>query len=114
MSKQSTSTLRMIRVSPRKLGLVVDAIRGSTAGKALEYLAFSRKRCAESVRKAVLSAVANAENNHGMDIDRLFVKEAYVGKNLTMRRFMPRAKGRAAPIKKLFSQVKIILEEKKD
>lgn len=114
MARESKCVLRMIRVSPRKLGLVAEAIRGKKADKALEYLSFCRKRCSESVRKAVLSAVANAENNHGMDIDRLFVKEAYVGKNLIMRRFMPRAKGRAAPIKKPFSQVSIVLVEKED
>jgi len=110
--KTAEAHLRMIRISPRKLNLLAAAIRGMKADKALNYLAFCQKRVSNDVRKVVLSAVANAENNAGLDIDRLYVREAYVGKNLVMKRFNPRAKGRAAPIKKPFSQISIILEEK--
>lgn len=103
---------KMIRVSPRKLNLIAGKIRGMRIDKALTYLAFSQKRSAVDVRKTLLSAVSNAENNHAMDIDRLFVKEAYVGQGMKMRRFQARAKGRGAPISKYFSHLSIVVEEK--
>ena len=102
-----------VRSSPRKIALVLDYIRGKKADIALRDLQFTRKKIAIDVSKTVKSAIANAENNHQSDIDNLFVKEAYVGKSLVMKRFRPRAKGRASPIKKPFSRITIILEEKK-
>ena len=102
-----------VRSSPRKVSLVLDYIRGKKADVALRDLDFTRKKIALDVSKTVKSAVANAENNFQFDIDNLFVKEAYVGKGLVMKRFRPRAKGRASPIKKPFSRITIILEEKK-
>ena len=103
-----------VRTSPRKLSLVLNFIKGKKADKALRDLEFSRKRIAKEVSKTVKSAISNAENNHQYDIDNLFVKEAYVGKSLVMKRFRPRAKGRASPIKKPFSRITIVLEEKKE
>ena len=102
-----------VRSSPRKLALVLNYIKGKKADVALRDLDFTRKRIAKDVSKTVKSAISNAENNHQYDIDSLFVKEAYVGKSLVMKRFRPRAKGRASPIKKPFSRITIILEEKK-
>ena len=102
-----------VRSSPRKLALVCNFIKGKKADVALRDLEFSRKRIAKEVSKTVKSAISNAENNNQFDIDNLFVKEAYVGKSLVMKRFRPRAKGRASPIKKPFSRITIILEEKK-
>ncbi len=102
-----------VRTSPRKLSLVCNYIKGKKADIALRDLEFTRKKVAKDVSKTVKSAIANAENNYQFDIDNLFVKEAYVGKSLVMKRFRPRAKGRASPIKKPFSRVTIILEEKK-
>jgi large subunit ribosomal protein L22 len=103
---------KMLRVSPRKLNLIATKIRGMHVDKALTYLAFCEKRSAVDVRQTLLSAVSNAENNHGMDIDQLFVKEAYVGQGTKMRRFQARAKGRGAPISKYFSHLSIVVEEK--
>ena len=100
-----------VRTSPRKLALVCNFIKGKKADVALRDLEFSRKRIAKDVSKTVKSAISNAENNYQFDIDNLFVKEAYVGKSLVMKRFRPRAKGRASPIKKPFSRITIILEE---
>ena len=102
-----------VRTSPRKLALVCNFIKGKKAETAIRDLEFSRKRIARDVSKTVKSAISNAENNYQYDIDNLFVKEAYVGKSLVMKRFRPRAKGRASPIKKPFSRITIILEEKK-
>ena len=103
-----------VRTSPRKLSLVLNFIKGKKADIALRDLAFSRKRIAKDVSKTVKSAISNAENNNQYDIDNLFVKEAYVGKSIVMKRFRPRAKGRASPIKKPFSRITIVLEEKKE
>ena len=103
-----------VRSSPRKLALVLNYIKGKKVDLALRDLEFTRKRIAKDVSKTVKSAVSNAENNHQYDIDNLFVKEAYVGKSLVMKRFRPRAKGRASPIKKPFSRITIVLEEKKE
>ena len=102
-----------VRSSPRKLALVCNFIKGKKADIALRDLEFTRKRIAKDISKTVKSAISNAENNYQYDIDNLFVKEAYVGKSLVMKRYRPRAKGRASPIKKPFSRITIILEEKK-
>ncbi len=101
-----------IRSSPRKLSLVCNFIKGKKADVALRDLEFTRKRISKDVSKTVRSAISNAENNYQLDIDNLFVKEAFVGKSLVMKRYRPRAKGRASPIKKPYSRVTIILEEK--
>ena len=111
-STRCKAHLKMLRVSPRKLNLLAQAIRGKSVRDALTYLKFSQKRSAKDVYKLVRSAQANAENNHAMDVDNLYVDEAYVGKNLVMRRFNPRAKGRAAPIQKPFSQISVVLTER--
>jgi large subunit ribosomal protein L22 len=103
--------LRNIRVSPRKLNLVAEQIRGMKVNKALDVLAFSRKRIAHEVRKTLTSAIANAENNHGLDIDMLVVDQAYVGQAIVMKRFHARAKGRGVGIKKPFSHLTIKLRE---
>ena len=103
-----------VRTSPRKLSLVCNFIKGKKADLALRDLEFSRKRIAQDVSKTVKSAISNAENNHQFDIDNLFVKEAYVGKSIVMKRYRPRAKGRASPIKKPFSRITIVLEEKRE
>ncbi|MBI1232876.1 MAG: 50S ribosomal protein L22 [Alphaproteobacteria bacterium] len=101
----------MIRISPQKLNLVAAMIRGKKVEKALAELEFSRKRIAGDVRKVLQSAIANAENNHGLDIDSLVVAEAYVGKNLVMKRWRARARGRAAKIMKPFSELTIVVRE---
>ena len=103
-----------VRTSPRKLSLVCNFIKGKKADIALRDLQFSRKRIAKDVTKTVKSAISNAENNYQFDIDNLFIKEAYVGKSLVMKRYRPRAKGRASPIKKPFSRITVVLEEKKE
>ena len=103
-----------VRSSPRKLALVLNHIKGKKADVALRDLDFTRKRIAKDVSKTVKSAISNAENNHQYDIDNLFVKEAYVGKSLVMKRFRARAKGRASGIKKPFSRITIVLGEKKE
>jgi large subunit ribosomal protein L22 len=103
-----------IRVSPRKLNLVAQSIRGKRVDVALNELSFSRKRIAHSVKKVLQSAIANAENNHDLDVDDLVVTEASVGKNIIMRRFHARARGRGAPIQKPFSQITIVVAEKRE
>ena len=103
-----------VRTSPRKLALVCNFIKGKKADTAIRDLEFTRKKVAKDVSKTVKSAIANAENNYQFDIDNLFVREAYVGKSLVMKRYRPRAKGRASPIKKPFSRITIVLEEKKE
>ena len=103
-----------VRTSPRKLALVCNFIKGKKVDLALRDLEFTRKRIAKDVSKTVKSAISNAENNYQLDIDNLFVKEAYVGKSLVMKRFRARAKGRASGIKKPFSRITIILGEKKE
>ena len=102
---------RMIRTSPQKLNLVAQLIRGKKAEQALNDLTFSQRRVAGEVKKVLQSAIANAENNHNLDVDSLIVSEAYVGKNLVMKRFRARAKGRAARILKPFSQLTIVGRE---
>ena len=100
-----------VRTSPRKLALVCNFIRGKKVDIAIRDLQFSEKRITKDIRKTINSAVANAENNFQYDIDKLVVKEAYCGKKIIMKRFRPRAKGRAAPILKPYSSVTIILSE---
>ena len=102
---------RMIRVSPQKLNLVASTIRGKKVETALADLTFSRKRIAKDVKKILESAVANAENNHDLEVDDLVVAEAYVGKNLIMKRWKPRARGRVGKIMKPFSQLTIVVRE---
>jgi len=102
---------RMLRVSPRKLNLVAQLIRGKKAQAALSELTFSKKRIARSVKKVLQSAIANAENNHDLDVDALVVKEAYVGKNLVMKRFHARGRGRGARVLKPFSQITIVVRQ---
>jgi len=104
----------MIRTSPRKLNLVAQTIRGQKVESALNALSFSPKRVAKVVKKVLQSAIANAENNHDLDVDDLFVSEASVGKNLVMKRFMARARGRGAGILKPFSQITIVVQEKRE
>jgi large subunit ribosomal protein L22 len=101
------------KISHRKVALVVNQIRGKKVGNALDILTFETQKSAHIVKKVLNSAIANAENNKQLDIDNLFVKEAYVGKSLSMKRFRPRAKGRASSIVKPFSKLTIIVEEKK-
>ena len=108
---EAMAKTRMLRTSPQKLNLVAQMIRGAKVEKALNDLAFSRKRIAGDVRKTLQSAIANAENNHGLDIDSLVVSEAFVGKNLVMKRFRARARGRGAQILKPFSELTIIVRE---
>ena len=102
---------RNIRTSPQKLNLVAQLIRGKKAERALSDLTFSQRRIAADVKKVLQSAIANAENNHNLDVDSLVVAEAYVGKNLVMKRFRARAKGRASRILKPFSQLTIVVRE---
>jgi len=103
-----------IRVSTLKLGNIAKLIVNLKANKAINQLKFSQKRISFSVLKVLNAAIANAENNKQLDIDNLFVKEVYVGKSLSMKRFRPRAKGRASSIRKPFSKLTIILEERQD
>jgi len=111
---QAMAIVRNIRVSPRKLNLVAQQIRGKKVERALNELTFSPKRIAGVVKKTLQSAIANAENNHDLDVDDLVVKEASVGKNLVMKRFHARARGNAGGIEKFFSQITIVVEEKRE
>ena len=104
---------RNVRSSPRKINLLLKNIRGKKADVAIRDLTFARQRIALDIKKTVQSAVSNAENNNQYDIDNLYVSEAYVGKSLVLKRFRPRAKGRASGIKKPYSHITIILAEKK-
>jgi large subunit ribosomal protein L22 len=108
---EARAVLRSLRTSPIKLNLVAASIRGLHVEDALAELAFSKKRVANAVRKCLQSAIDNAENNHGLDIDRLVVAEAHVGKNLVMKRMHARARGRGAHIEKHFSQLTILLRD---
>jgi large subunit ribosomal protein L22 len=108
---EAMAVARNLRVSPRKLNLVAGLIRGKKVDTALADLEFSRKRIAQDVRKCVMSAVANAENNHSLDVNDLVVSEAYVGKNLVMKRFAARGRGRASSILKPFSQITVIVRQ---
>ena len=109
-----TAVNKNVRSSTRKIALILDFIKGKKADVAIKDLEFTRKRIAHDVKKTVQSAIANAENNYQYDIDSLYIKEAYVGKSIVMKRFRPRAKGRASAIKKPFSRITIVLGEKKE
>jgi large subunit ribosomal protein L22 len=104
---EAMAKLRMLRTSPQKLNLVAALIRGKKVEKALQDLTFSKKRISDDVKKCLQSAIANAENNHNLDVDALVVAEAYVGKNLIMKRGRPRARGRFGKIIKPFSELTI-------
>jgi large subunit ribosomal protein L22 len=112
MSKEVKAINKMIRTSSQKLNLIVKDIRNKDINAALNILKFSNKRVSKEVLKTLNSAVANAENNNNLDIDKLFVKEAYVGKSLRMKRFRPMSKGRAFQIIKPFSRLTLVLEER--
>ena len=112
--REALATATSIRGSAQKLNLVAALIRGRKVGEALNILQFSTKAMAVDVRKVLASAVANAENNHNLDVDALIVKEASVGKALMMKRFTPRARGRAAQIQKPFSRLRVVVREMGD
>ena len=112
-SKLVRSINKNVRSSTRKLKPILKSIVGKKVDIAIRNLSFSEKRISKDVKKTISSAVANAENNYQYDIDKLFIKEAYCGKQIIMKRFRPRAKGRAAPIKKPYSNLTIILSEMK-
>ncbi len=109
---EAKAVVNRIRVSPRKLNLVAGLIRGMDVSAALTQLTFSRKRIANDVKKALQSAIANAENNHNLNVDELYVKEAYVGKNVVMKRFHTRGRGKSAPILRPFSNLTLVLKER--
>jgi len=112
LSKPTSRAIgKMIRISPYKLNLEAKSIRGKKVDDALSYLEFSKKRISNTVKNTLESAIANAENNHALDIDKLYVDEAFVGKNMVMKRWRARARGRAAKILKPFSQLTIVLKE---
>ena len=108
---EASAKLRMVRISPQKLNLVAASIRGKKVSEALADLAFSRKRVAGQVKKLLESAVANAENNHGLDVDSLVVAQAHVGKALLLKRWTARARGRSNRITKPFSNMTIVVRE---
>ncbi len=105
------ATTKNIKISMQKLNLVAAMIRGKKVDKAINDLQFSRKRIAQDVLKTLKSAIANAENNHNLDIDELYVNEAYVGKNLVLKRWKPRARGRVGRIQKPFSQLTVVVKQ---
>jgi len=109
---EAQAILRNVRVSPRKLNLVAGLIRNRTAQEAVATLTFSKRRIAQDVRKTLESAIANAENNHQLNVDRLIVARAEVGKSVVMRRFQARGRGRAARVEKWFSHLKIVVAER--
>jgi large subunit ribosomal protein L22 len=108
---EARAVTKLLRVSPQKLNLLAQLIRGKKVDKALADLTFSRKRVARDVKKTLESAIANAENNHDLDVDALIVSEAYVGKGLVMKRMRPRARGRAGRILKPFAQITVIVRQ---
>ncbi|MCY0094742.1 50S ribosomal protein L22 [Hoeflea ulvae] len=108
---EAQAVARTLRVSPQKLNLVAALIRGKKVDRALAELEFSRKRIAMTVRKTLESAIANAENNHDLDVDSLFVAEAFVGKSIVMKRFHARGRGRSSRIEKPFAHLTIVVRE---
>jgi large subunit ribosomal protein L22 len=108
---EARTVVRSLAISPQKLNLVVESIRGKPVAKALAALSFSHRRIAVDVKKALESVIANAENNHGLDVDRLVVVNASVGPGLKMKRFRPAGRGRMHPYRKLFSNMEIIVRE---
>ena len=111
---EAKAVARTIRVSPQKLNLVAALIRGKKVEHALADLTFSRKRISETVKKTLQSAIANAENNHDLDVDALIVAEAYVGKSITMKRFHARGRGKSTRILKPFSRLRIVVREQEE
>ncbi len=111
---EARAILRNLRTSPQKLNLVLATIRGKSAEAALTQLAFSKRRIARDVRKVLQSAIANAENNHQLDVDRLYVAEASAGKSLTMKRFRARARGRVGRIVKPWSHLRVVVREREE
>ena len=111
---EARAVVKNIRISPQKLNLVATMIRKMDVSKALAVLEFSRRRISNDVKKALESAIANAENNHSLDVDRLVVKEAYVGKSIVMKRFRARARGRGSRILKPLSHLTIVVSEKEE
>ena len=111
---EARAVVKNIRISPQKLNLVATMIRKMDVSKALAALEFSRRRISNDVKKALESAIANAENNHSLDVDRLVVKEAYVGKSVVMKRFRDRARGRGSRILKPLSHLTIVVSEKEE
>ena len=109
---EAQAVLRNVRVSPRKLNLVAGMIRNLPAGQAVATLSFSKRRIAQDVKKVLQSAIANAENNHQLDVDQLIVTRAEVGKSIVMKRFMARGRGKSSRIEKFFSHLKIVVAEK--
>ncbi|MDE7546653.1 50S ribosomal protein L22 [Acetobacter fabarum] len=109
---EAQAITRNIRVSPRKLNLVAGLIRNKPASQAIATLTFSKRRIAQQVKKTLESAIANAENNHQLDVDQLVVKTAEVGKSIVMRRFHARGRGRSARVEKFFSHLKIVVAER--
>ncbi len=112
--KEALAVATQVRGSAYKLNLVAGLIRGKKVGDALNILAFSKKAMARDVSKVLASAVANAENNHNLDVDQLVVKEASVGKSITMKRFTPRARGRSSRIEKPFSRIRVVVREQEE
>src|SRR5512143_2575634 len=108
---EARAVTRLMRVSPQKLNLLAQLIRGKKVDRALADLTFSRKRMAKDVKKTLESAIANAENNHDLDVDALVVSEAYVGKNLVLKRMRARARGRAGRILKPFAQITVVVRQ---
>ncbi len=111
---EATAVTRNLRISPQKLNLLAQSIRGRNAEAALSELTFSKRRIASDVKKTLQSAIANAENNHQLDVDRLYVAEATVGKSFVMKRFRPRARGRAGRIIKPFSNLTVVVREREE
>jgi large subunit ribosomal protein L22 len=111
---QAMAMARLLRTSPRKLNLLAQLIRGRKASDALNQLTFSRRAIARDVKKVLMSAIANAENNHDLDVDRLVVREATVGRSLVMKRFRARARGRAGRIEKPFARLRIVVEQREE
>ncbi|HVC54001.1 MAG TPA: 50S ribosomal protein L22 [Stellaceae bacterium] len=109
---EASAFLRAIKISPRKLNLVAQSIRGKSAAAAVAELTFSRRRIAGDVKKVLQAAIANAENNHQLDVDRLFVKEATVGRAFVMKRFHTRGRGRSARVEKHFAHLTVIVRER--
>jgi large subunit ribosomal protein L22 len=112
--KEALAVATTVRGSPYKLNLVAGLIRGKRAGDALNILTFSKKAMAVDVRKCLASAIANAENNHNLDVDALVVKEASVGKSIVMKRFTPRARGRSSRIIKPFARIRVVVREQQE
>ena len=109
---EAASVMRGLHTSPRKLNLVAQTIRGKTASSALAELTFSRRRIARDVKKVLQAAIANAENNHQLDVDRLFVKEATVGRAFVLKRFHTRGRGRSARVEKMFAHLMVVVRER--